>query len=490
MTSISLRPYQVEAIANTRQILAKQNSIVIVLPTGAGKTTVAAEMICLMVKAGKRVWFGAHLFELVDQARKRFEAFGLTGQVGTIAPNWHYHGDRPVQVAMVQTLARRIEKLPVHQHPDFLFIDESHHSPAGSYQKVFAALPNTKRIGLTATPFRLDGRGLGDDYAELIAPVSAAQLVEQGYLVPARYYGSEADLHGLKSKMGDYDQKELYDRFNKRQLYAGTVKNYRTFADGQKAIVFCVNVEHSLLTVQAFVADGIAAAHLDGTTPSAIRAKILSDFAAGRYQVLSNVALFTEGFDLPELGCVILNRATQSRSLYLQMVGRGLRPSPGKAQCIVIDQGSNVSAHGFFDDEIAYELNPEPKRKKKKTDALDVCPMKECPSCRLFNKVQARACEECGHEWPASHEKAKETEMVELRREEIRVGGLLVGTRELTPEQAKKTAMPEHLKGRPLSELSEPELRAVARLRGYHPRWVNRQLELRTKQAGREAQAA
>jgi superfamily II DNA or RNA helicase len=488
MSSIQLRPYQTQAIADTRAILAKHNSLVIVLPTGAGKTTVAAEMIRLMVAAGKRVWFGAHLFELVDQARKRFEAFGLAGRVGTIAPNWYYHADRPVQVAMVQTLARRMEKLPTNQHPHFLFIDESHHSPAGSYQKVFAALPGTKRIGLTATPFRLDGKGLGDDYEQLIAPVNAAELVRQGYLVPARYYGSEADLDGIKSRAGDYATDELYKRFNKRDLYAGTVRNYRNFADGLKAIVFCVNVEHSLLTVQAFLADGIRAAHLDGTTQAALRAKILADFAAGQYDVLSNVALFTEGFDLPDLGCVILNRATQSKALYLQMVGRGLRPSEGKTECIVIDQGSNVRAHGFFDDEISYELNPE-KKKKKKSDTLDTCPMKECPSCRLYNKAQARTCEECGYEWPASFAKAKETEMVEIRREEIRVGGLIVGHREIKPGD-KKTAMPEHLQGRSLTSLSEQELRAVARLRGYHPRWVNRQLELKEKYAGEEAQAA
>jgi superfamily II DNA or RNA helicase len=266
------------------------------------------------------------------------------------------------------------------------------------------------------------------------------------------------------------------------------VKNYRTFAEGRKAIVFCVNVEHSLLTVQSFLADGIRAAHLDGTTPAALRAKILADFAAGHYDVLSNVALFTEGFDLPDLGCVILNRATQSKALYLQMVGRGLRPAPGKFDCIVIDQGSNVRAHGFFDDEIAYELNPG-KKKRKKSDALDVCPMKECPSCRLYNKVQARTCEECGYEWPASFAKARDTEMVEIRREEIRVGGLIVGMREVKPGD-KKTAMPDGLAGRPLSSLNEQELRAVARLRGYHPRWVNRQMGLKEKYAGEEAQAA
>ncbi len=239
----TLRDYQAAAIAQVRSALTQAPSVVLVLPTGAGKTTVAAEMTRLMVSRGKRVWFVAHLFELVSQARARMELFGLS--VGCIAADWHYHPDRPVQCCMVQTLSRRIASIPAHQLPDFIFFDEGHHTAAGTYQKVIDAAPNAFRIGLTATPFRLDGKGLREWYAELVAPISAAELVARGFLVPARYYATEADLEGLANRGGDYAADELFKRFNKRTLYRGVVINYLNFAEGKKAIVFCVNVEHS-----------------------------------------------------------------------------------------------------------------------------------------------------------------------------------------------------------------------------------------------------
>ncbi|MBF9140823.1 DEAD/DEAH box helicase [Hymenobacter properus] len=477
----TLRDYQTTAITDCARALVAHPSVVLVLPTGAGKTTVAAEMARRMVGKGKRVWFVAHLFELVSQARARMELFGLT--VGCIAAGWEYHPARPVQCCMVQTLSKRIAKLPAHQLPDFIFFDEGHHTAAGTYQRVIEAVPNAKRIGLTATPFRLDGKGLREWYADLVAPITAAELVARGYLVPARYYATEADLEGIAKRGGDYAADELYKKFNKRELYAGTVINYLNFAEGRKAIVFCVNVEHSLQTTQAFLDEGIACAHLDGSTPAAQRAKVLAEFAAGRWQVLCNVALFTEGFDLPDLGCVILNRATQSKSLYLQMVGRGLRPAAGKQHCVVIDHGGNVKAHGFFDDEVEHSLDaPE---KKRKNAALDVAPIKFCPGCQLINKVQARVCEECGHEFPAAVKEAKEAEFVEIQRKTTVIGGLTVSV-----VVDKKKALPAELEGVPMSAMSREQLRQVARFRGYHPRWVDRQMEVRTKYAEKGGVAA
>lgn len=413
MSNIQLRPYQHTAIAELRQALtAASSSAVLVLPTGAGKTTVAAELTRLMVDRQKRVWFVAHLIELVQQARARMEAFGLV--VGEIASDAHYHPQRKVQCCMVQTLSRRIASIPAHELPDFIFFDEGHHTAAGTYQRVIDAAPLARRIGLTATPFRLDGKGLGQWYDHMVTPIAAAELVALGHLVPARYYATEADLEGLKSIGGDYDRAQLYAKFNKPKLYAGLVTNYRNFADGRKAIVFCVNVEHSLHTVQAFAAEGIRAAHLDGETPAAQRRQILAAFAAGEWQVLSNVGLFTEGFDLPDIGCVILNRATQSKALYLQMVGRGLRPSPGKSECIVIDHGSNVQAHGFFDDPIEYSLEDRPKKKKGAT--IDVVPCKTCPGCAALQRIAARACDACGYVWPLVKAAPEEAVFVEVAR--------------------------------------------------------------------------
>jgi superfamily II DNA or RNA helicase len=467
---INLRPYQTQAIAELAQaLIAPASSAVLVLPTGAGKTTVAAELARRMVARGKRVWFVAHLQELVNQARARMELFGLfVGEMsGEAEPNY----GRPVQCCMVQTLGNRLRmgKIRPHELPDFIFFDEGHHTAAGTYQRVLDACPDARRIGLTATPFRLDGKGLGQWYADLIAPISAAELVEMGHLVPAKYYATEADLEGISTQAGEYKVAETYAKFNKSKLYAGVVNNYQNYADGRKAIVFCVNVDHSRATVAAFTERGIAAAHLDGETPRATRARILEEFAAGRWQVLSNVALFTEGFDLPDIGCVIINRPTKSKALYLQMVGRGLRPSPGKAYCVVIDHGSNVKAHGFFEDPIAYSLDDRPK---KKGLTIGTVPVKSCPSCGEMQHAGRRACIGCGYCWPDERGKSEEAVFVEVTR----VGGL-----SFLPPTAKKRQrfkqLPPELEAVSPWQWSREQWAQVRRLCGYKPGWESHQLE-------------
>lgn len=462
---IQLRDYQHQAIAELRTALKeKHSSAVLVLPTGAGKTTVAAQLTKLMVEREAKVWFVAHSVELVAQARARMEAFGL--KVGCIAAGWQYHPQRRVQCCMIQSLSRRVEQMPDHEKPDFLFFDESQHVAAASYVRVIDACPRARRIGLTATPFRVDGKGLGQWYDSLIAPVSVADLMAQGHLVRAKYYATPADLEGLALRGGEYAVEETYRRFDKRSLYAGVVINYLNFAAGKKAIVFCVNVDHSLKTAQAFNDKGVSAAHLDGTTPAATRARVLADFAAGKYDVLTSVSLFLEGFDLPSIEAIIFNRPTKSKALWLQGIGRGLRPAPGKSHAIIIDHGSNLAAHGFADDEQEYSLEDVVKKKKKGT-ALDVSPIKFCPTCALINRAMARTCEECGYVWPDAISKAVAADFVEITRTTAVIGGLTVSTVRGT----KFKAVPPHLDGVSEYDWTEQDWVAVGRLSGYKPGW-------------------
>ena len=468
---IQLRHYQTQAIAELRTALtAPASSAVLVLPTGAGKTTVAAELARLMVDKGKRAGL-AHLYELVAQARARMEAFGLS--VGEIAADAHYWPQRPVQCCMVQTLSRRIAGISAAQLPDFIFFDEGHHTAAGTYQKVLDACPLARRIGLTATPSRLDGKALGEWYQHLIAPITAGQLVEMGHLVPASYALAEVDLDGLATRAGDYAADDAFRKFNKKPLYAGTVKQYLNFAAGLKAIVFCINVEHSIETVKAFDAEGIVAAHLDGSTPAWERKQKLADFAAGRIQVLSNVALFTEGFDLPDIGCVILNRPTKSRGLYLQMVGRGLRPSPGKARCIVVDMAGNCQQHGAFDAEVEHSLEPA---SKKKSASVGVKPMKQCKSCAYFQPVSARVCVDCGAEFPVVVQAAVEAgfTLVDAATLTAKIGGL-----SFLPPSAKKRggpkAVPADLEGTNMHDWTDADWLRCCRLSEYNPGWRKHQ---------------
>ncbi|TVT43102.1 DEAD/DEAH box helicase [Hymenobacter setariae] len=465
MGAIQLREYQLQAIAELRTALAAPaSSAVLVLPTGAGKTTVAAELTRLMVSRGKRVWFVAHLYELVAQARARMEAFGLT--VGEIASDAHYWGNRPVQCCMVQTLSRRIASIPAHELPDFIFFDEGHHTAAGTYQKVLDACPTARRIGLTATPYRLDGKALGEWYQSMVEPITIGQLMEAGHLVPAHYALAEVDLDGLGERGGDYAADQAFKKFNKRQLYAGTVTQYENYAPGEKAICFCINVEHSLATVQAFNERGIAAAHLDGATPLAQRKRVLEEFAAGKWQVLSNVALFTEGFDLPNISCVILNRPTKSKALYLQMGGRGLRPSPGKSRCLIIDMGGNVKAHSFLDTPAEHSLE---STKKKKGTSVGVRPMKDCKFCGLFWPISAKACEGCGADFP-----------IEVARPQEVTFTVVTDTRQFLPPSVAKRrggpkAVPADLEGKNMHDWSDADWRRACALSGYNPGWRKHQ---------------
>jgi superfamily II DNA or RNA helicase len=480
VANIVLREYQLTAIAELRTALAAPaSSAVLVLPTGAGKTTVAAELTRLMVARGGTVWFVAHLQELVSQARARMEAFGLS--VGEIGPQKEVARrlERPVQCCMVQSLsvALRTGQIPAHRLPTFIFFDEGHHTAAGTYQRVIDAAPLARRIGLTATPYRLDGKALGEWYQAMVEPITIGELMDAGHLVRAHYALAEVDLEGLGERGGDYAADQAFKKFNKRQLYAGTVTQYENHAPGEKAICFCINVEHSLATVQAFNERGIAAAHLDGSTPLAQRKRVLEEFAAGRWQVLSNVALFTEGFDLPNISCVILNRPTKSKALYLQMGGRGLRPSPGKSRCLIIDMGGNVKAHSFLDTPAEHSLEPA---KKKKGATVGVRPMKMCKSCGLWDPISFTACGACGAAYP-----------IEVAKQEEVTFTVVTDTRQFLPPAVKKRqrfkALPPELEGVSPWQWTAEQWAQVRVLSGYKRGWESHQLEWQ-KMHGPEAE--
>lgn len=462
MANIQLRPYQTQAIAELRSALAAPaSSALLVLPTGAGKTTVAAELTRLMVLRTKKVWFVAHLQELIEQARERMELFGLS--VGEIAADAHYWPKRPVQCCMVITLAGKLRRgeIAACDLPDFIFVDEGHHSASNSYARIFEAAPNARRIALTATPTRLDGKGLGQWYETIVAPISAGELVALGHLCPARYYATETDLEGISTRGGEYAAEEVFKKFNRSKLYSGVVTNYENFADGKKAIVFCVSVEHSLATVQAFNDRGIPAAHLDGKTPKDVRKRVLAEFKAGKWAVLSNVSLFLEGFDAPGIECVIFNRPTKSRSLWLQGVGRALRPAPGKECAIIIDHGANLKAHGFFDDEVEHSLED---RKKKTT--VGVVPMKSCLSCASMIHAGLRTCIWCGYEYPDERGKTEEAVFVEVSRQF------------LPPTVAKRKqfkAVPPDLENTSPYDWSAADWERVRVLCGYKRNWQTHQ---------------
>lgn len=308
-----LRAYQTKTITDIREKISQgKKRILVVLATGAGKTSVAAEIIRLARGKDKKSLFIAHRQELIYQAHSRFADIGM--DAGIIMAG-HKANGHDIHVASIQTLIRR-------EHPpaDIIFIDECHRIAGKSYATVLDNYKNSVIIGLTATPYRSDFKPLGEFFDELIAPVTMQELIDDGYLVQPRYFGAKQDFSKIKVKMGDYDNKQMFEYVDKKILYDGVVEKFKQFGHG-KALVFCINIEHSKKTCEAFVSAGFKAIHLDCDTDTITRKRILKEFADGEWQILCNVALFCEGFDLPSINTIIINRATKSKGLYFQICG-------------------------------------------------------------------------------------------------------------------------------------------------------------------------
>jgi DNA repair protein RadD len=430
--AITLRPYQQATVDGMARASMLHRAVVGVSPTGSGKTVkmlITASRV--ISKRKERVYLCAHRTELCEQAAVKAAKMGLV--FGFIAAGKPTNPDALLQICMVQSLANKLSQIPVEQHPAYVLIDEAHHSTATQYGQIMAAFPLAKVFGYTATPTRTDGAGMGDVFGAMVQVTNEAELTAQGYLVKARYYVAPADLTGLRTQGDDYSMSAAEKVYSKRSLYRDLVGKWFRHTEGEQTIVFNPTVKVSKDVAAEFCERGVPAIHVDAETPTDERRRILADFEAGKYLVMCNVSLFTEGWDCPDVGCVVLNRPTQSQSLYMQMVGRGARPTAGldattdaerlaaiatsgKPFFSVIDLGGNLAEHGWFEQPRHYSLDaPKAKRKNKKGSAKDVAPMRECAKCGLYAPQQARECEECGHTFPTLQDRLKSAEFVEVQ---------------------------------------------------------------------------
>lgn len=376
----TLRDYQAGAVDQV--IASLPSNPVLVAPTGSGKTVMG---VALVERVGVPVLWLAHRKELIDQAAERLAHHGLT--VGIIMAGHPRHELAPVQVASVQTLARRV-KPPV----GLIVIDEAHHTVAASYGAILEKYPGVPRVGLTATPFRLDGRGLGDVFGKLIVAAYTDDLCDAGYLHQPRVWASKApDLRGVKMTGGDYNKRALAKQTNTAELTADIVKTWQIRAAGQRTVAFAVDIAHAESIAQAFTAGGVAAEVLSGKTRRDDRERILARLASGRTQVVANCMVLTEGWDCPTLECAILARPTASLNLHLQMIGRIMRASPGKIGAIVLDHAGNHHVHGMVTRRLEYSLDG-----KKKIGETEPLGLRRCRACGLFFDPSEYACPECG----------------------------------------------------------------------------------------------
>lgn len=413
---MNLRPYQQDIIRDTRALMSQGvRSILIQSPTGSGKTLLTAHMLHTAAGRGMASFFVVHRRELIKQSTIAFAEEGL--RHGIIAAGFPEDRRHLVQIASVQTLARRYLR---YRTPTLVVWDECHHLAAGTWSKLFSNFSSAFHIGLSATPQRLDGQGLGKFFKQMVCGPSVENLIKGGYLSDYRLYApSKVNLDGVHTRMGDYVQSEVTSIIDKPGITGDVIAHYKKLCAGKRAVVFCVSVAHSKHVVEQFNLAGIKAAHVDGETAQEERDATIKGFRDGHISLLSNVELFGEGFDVPSIEATILLRPSQSLALYLQQVGRGLRPAPGKAQAIILDHVGNCERHGLPDEDRSWSLDGHRDNGKKKAGSSSV---RVCPKCFACQFSGRPACQFCSFVFEKSPREIdqKEGELSEIDKEAIR----------------------------------------------------------------------
>ena len=449
---ICLRPYQQQLIDDVGYEYSEgRRRVCAVAPCGAGKTIMTAWMARGTALSGRRAIFMVHRQELIEQTSATFTAMGI--RHGLIAAGAAKEYDLPVQIASVQTLIHRLSQV---QAPDLLICDECHHIVANTYRKIVDQFSSSYVLGVTATPERIGGQGLGEIFQSLVLGPSAADLIAAGNLTKYDYYAppTKFDPAAAHVRFGEYVKNDLLSQMDDADVIGDIVTNYKNLADGKRAICYCINRAHSEHVAASFRAAGIPALHIDGETHKAVRARAIEDFRTGRLQILCNAELLGEGFDVPAMEAVILARPTASLTLYIQQSMRPLRPDPNNPEkrAVIIDHVGNVFRHGMPDEEREWSL--ETKKRKPRATAIKVC-----PACYTAVPSTARTCP-CGHVFAAAPEERKITETD--------------GTLKKIEAIQRKERRQEVGRARSVSDLT-----AIALRRGYSLRWVSRMADIK-----------
>jgi superfamily II DNA or RNA helicase len=396
---MSLYPFQTDISAEFERLVAQgERKILLVAPTGSGKTVIAAAIIAATPRDALVV---AHRREIVNQTSGKLSARGVSHGIIQAGDNDRLRPLAEVQVASIQTLHARAIRSNIMAMPlaNLLIIDEAHHSCAMTYEKVIKAYPNAIVLGLTATPCRGDGRGLGGIFDIMIECPQVPDLIEQGYLVKSRVYAPvDPNLRGVRTERGDYVANDLADCMDRPLLVGDIVTHWFKYGDRRRTIAFGCSVGHSIHIRDEFVKAGVRAEHLDGSTPKDERDAILARLSSGETEVVCNCMVLTEGFDCPDIGCIILARPTKKMGLFRQMIGRGLRPAEGKRDVVILDHSGAVFRHGLPEDRVEWTLDPErhaiaPAHAKRQSSHASR--LLECSQCGAL-RVGGKPCPHCG----------------------------------------------------------------------------------------------
>ncbi len=349
--TVTLRPYQEEFVIAVQEAWkGPQHRALAAMATGLGKT------ICFSALAARvnvPTLILAHREELLIQAKEKMLMVNPSADIGIVAGKLNLEEwGHQVTIAGVQTVVKpaRLGIL----HGEFaaggvVIVDEAHHAQASTYRTILEALPNVCLLGVTATPDRADGKDITDLFGEVVFERGLLWAIENGYLVDLRgiQISTDIDLSGVKTRMGDFAENELEQRVNKPEHNQVVVNAYKKHGEGRQAICFAVTVRHAQELAQTFRVAGVPAQVVSGDMPSHLRRAVLAEYGRGDCQVLCNVGVLTEGYDHPATSCIIMARPTKSRPLYVQCIGRGTRPYPGKDDCLVLDLAGNAGRHSL-----------------------------------------------------------------------------------------------------------------------------------------------
>ncbi len=379
-----LRGYQEQAV----EALGRHDRVLLYSPTGSGKTEMAMELIRRNPR--KSIWFLCHRIGLVAQTSRRFEASGIEHGILQGANTSRTYED--VLIGTVQTVSKRVVR-----QPDIIIVDEAHNAPGSSaYRKIINAFPDAKLVGLTATPF---ADGMGPMFRNMVVAATIPQLIERGFLVdvdiyaPAKY---QPNMSGVSVVAGDWHQGEVEERVTRSEILGGIVEHWEKLARNKPTVIFAHSIKHSKALTEAFQDAGYRAAHIDCHSTDDYRESVNKRFAERELDIVSNVAVYSEGWDAPLCEVMVLARPTRSMTRYIQMAGRILRPFSGKQRAMILDHSDTCTRLGFPTDDLPLSLSYRKPEKRWELDAVEKH-LPTCPSCHAIKRAGEMMCSRCGH---------------------------------------------------------------------------------------------
>lgn len=465
---MELYNYQEKYINSLRVSIKKGNKrIVLCAPTGSGKTVMFTFMVKKHLERGGRVIIFTHRTELLTQAGGTFDEFGLTPEL--IIAGKEPDLTAPLHIAMVETFNRRkMEYSAFMQQKTLIIFDEAH---LQNFTKIMEDVPTSAvSIGATATPYRPPKQiQMSEFYTDLIQEMDTQDVINEGKLTPAKSFGIDIDMSGLKKKANDYDTSQYYEE---NKIYKGVVNNWERTSKNKKTILFASNIQSSKEVCQEFISKGYNAKHIDGKTSKNDRTNILEWFDKTNDAIICNCGILTAGFDQKDIHTVILYRATTSLPLFLQMCGRGSRIHPGKEYFNILDFGNNIARHGFWEDRRQWELSY-----KKKKDKQQEAPIKICPKCEAINRASAKECECCGFVFPIPEPTEEEVILKELKKVELKGQKIsMLSIDDLIILQRAKKFKSAFI-WRVIRSRGKNTLSIYAKTMGYSDGWVFRQIQ-------------